>query len=99
MSGPYGLYMYALETCALLRHGICCLDMVYAVWTGYMLYGHVFLLEKNIWCLLVGEEYIALDDVFLLDKNLWIWKISSCGSQKALLRVLGGRAFLDSANG
>ena len=26
----------------------------------------VFLLEKNIWCLLVGEEYMAMEDVFLL---------------------------------
>ena len=47
MSGPYGLYMYALKTWNMLYgHGTC------------LLVGeeHVFLLEKNIWCLLVGEE-------------------------------------------
>ena len=26
--------------CMLLRHGICSWDMVYALWTWYMLYGH-----------------------------------------------------------
>ena len=45
MSGPYGLYMYALETCVPWRH-------VYALETWYMLYGH-----KR--CLLVGEEYMS----------------------------------------
>ena len=44
MSGPYGLYMYALKT-----------------W--YMLYGH-----KR--CLLVGEEYMAMEDVFLLVRDV-----------------------------
>ena len=76
-------HVYALETC------VCSGDMIYAVWTCYMLYGHVFLLEKNIWCLLVGEEYVFLletnicllveeEYVFLLEKNIWIWKMSSC---------------------
>ena len=53
------------------------------------IYG-VFLLEKNIWCLLVGEEYMDMEDVFLLDKNIWIWKMSSCW-----IRVYGyGRCIL-----
>ena len=52
-------HVYALETC------VCSGDMVYALGTWDMLYGHgtcllvgeeyVLLLEKNI-CLLVGEE-------------------------------------------
>ena len=92
MSGPYGLYMYALKTCIcsrdmclLWRHGICCVDMVYALGTWDMLYGHGTCLlvgEKYLvsscWrriygygrCLLVGEEYMDLEDVFLLDKNI-----------------------------
>ena len=63
MSGPYGLYMYALETC------VCSGDMVYAVWTQEMSScGRriclLLELEKNT-CLLVGEEY-----VFLLEKSI-----------------------------
>ena len=38
----------------LYGHGICCMDMVYAVWTWDMLYGHGT-------CLLVGEEYVLLE--------------------------------------
>ena len=58
----------------LLGHGICRVDMVYALWT----------------CLLVGEEYMAMEDVFLLEKNIWLWKMSSCW-----IRVYGyGRCLL-----
>ena len=56
--------MYALETC------VCSGDMLYAVWTWDMLYGHGR-------CLLVGEEYVGMEDVFLLEKNIWLWKMSS----------------------
>ena len=37
--------------CMLLRHGICCMDMVYALGRWDMLYGHGR-------CLVVGEEYM-----------------------------------------
>ena len=56
--------------CILLRHGICCMDMVYALGRWDMLYGH----GK---CLVVGEEYMDMEDVFLLDKIIWIYKMSS----------------------
>ena len=42
--------------CMLLRHGICSWDMVYAVWTWYML------LEDGICCM-------DMEDVLLLEKN------------------------------
>ena len=45
----------------LYGQGICSVDMVYALWT----------------CLLVGEEYMDMEDVFLLDKMIWIYKKSS----------------------
>ena len=49
----------------------------------------VFSLDKNI-CLLVGEEYMDMEDVFLLDKNIWKWKMCSCW-----IRVYGyGRCIL-----
>ena len=74
--------MYALETC------VCSGDRVYAVWTWYMLLGHgICSMEmSSCWiriygfgrCLLVGEEYMDMEDVFLLNKNIWIWKMSSC---------------------
>ena len=60
MSGPYGLYMYALETC------VCCGDMIYAVWTCYMLYGHVFLLEKNIWLWKMSSCWRRIYSYFIL---------------------------------
>ena len=120
MSGPYGLYMCALETCLcsedmclLLRQGICCLDRVYAVWTWYMLLDMVYALGtgymllgqgicsmemSSCWmriygygrCMLVGEEYMNMEDVFLLDKSIWICKRSSCW-----IRIYGyGRCLL-----
>ena len=63
MSGPYGLYMYALKTWyTLYGHKRCLL-----VGEEYVL-----LLEKNI-CCLVGEEEMSSCwsriDVFLLDRN------------------------------
>ena len=55
----------------LLRHGICCMDMGHVfLWEKNMsscwtrIYG-VFLLEKNTWCLLVGEEYMAMEDEYM----------------------------------
>ena len=103
------LYVCSGDMCMLQRHvsavetwymflgqGICSWDMVYAVWTRDMLYGHVFLLEKNIWCLVLGEEYMVSSSwrriygVFLLEKNIWIWKMSSCW-----IRIYGyGRCIL-----
>ena len=46
-------HVYALETC------VCCGDMVYAVWTWDM-----SSCGRRI-CLLVGEEYMAMEDDFL----------------------------------
>ena len=37
----------------------------------------VVLLEENR-CLLVGEEYMDMEDVFLLEKNIWIRKMCYC---------------------
>ena len=76
-------HVFALETCVcpgdmclLWRHGICCVDMGHVfLWEKNMsacwrrIYG-VFLLEKNICCLLVGEECMDMEDVFLLDKSI-----------------------------
>ena len=56
----------------LLRHGICCVDMGYALWTQEM-----SSCGRRI-CLLVGEECMDTEDVFLLDKNIWLWKMFSC---------------------
>ena len=64
------LYVCSGDMCVLLRHGICCMDMVYALGRWDMLYGH----GK---CLVVGEEYMAMEDVFWLDKSIWVWKMSS----------------------
>ena len=73
----------------LLERNICRLvgeEYMSSCWTRI----DVFLLEKNIWCLLVGEEYMDMEDVFLLEKNRWIWKMYSCW-----IRVYGyGRCFL-----
>ena len=87
MSGPYGLYMYALETCVCSRDMCLLWRHVSALETWYMLcghgicgmdMGHAFLLEKNIY------------GVFLLEKNIWLWKMSSCW-----IRVYGyGRCLL-----
>ena len=49
-SGPGLMSMDSI--CMLLRHGICCMDMVYALGRWDMLYGH----GK---CLVVGEEYLC----------------------------------------
>ena len=74
MSGPYGLYMYALETCACSKDMCMPWRHVSAPETWYMLLGHgiccmdmghVFLWDKNVSscerriCLLVGEEYMV----------------------------------------
>ena len=37
------------------------MDMVYALGAWYMLYGHVFLLEKNIWLWKRTSRWISLD--------------------------------------
>ena len=70
MSGPYGLYMYALETC------VCSGDMVYAVWTWYMLSGQGICCLDRVYA--VWTRYMLFGHVFLWDKNIWIWKMSSC---------------------
>ena len=76
-------HVCALGTWYMLSgHGICSMDMS-SCWRR--IYG-VFLLERNIWiwkmssccirvygygrCILVGEEYMAMEDVFLLEKNI-----------------------------
>ena len=73
------------HVCALLlRHDICCVDMLYALWTC-LLVGEEYMVSscwRRIYgsgrCFLVGEEYMAVEDVFLLDKSIWIWKMFSC---------------------
>ena len=73
------LYVCSGDMCVLLRHGICCVDMLYALWTC-LLVGEEYMVSscgRRI-CLLVGEEYMDMEDVFLLDKNIWIWKMYSC---------------------
>merc|ERR1712115_270486 len=49
-SGPGLMSMDSI--CMLLRHGICCMNMVYALGRWDMLYGH----GK---CLVVGKEYLC----------------------------------------
>ena len=69
--------VYALGTWyTLLEHITCSCNMVYPLGTWYMLYGHGR-------CLLVGEEYVALEDVdmgdvFLLENNIFLWQMPSC---------------------
>ena len=47
------------SVCMLLRHGICCMDMVYALGRWDMLYGHGR-------CLVVGENICAVYTVYVL---------------------------------